>query len=661
MTDSKRQQDALLTLAFSIQANPGAYAVLLGAGVSAPSGAPTAWGILSDLTSRVALLSDLEPEDPIAWYESHYGESARYENLLEKLAPTPLERQRLLRSYFEPTAAELESGIKAPTAAHRAIARLVRSGSVKVIMTLNFDRLMEQAIRSEGIEPTVVASPADAEGLAPLHTLDCCVIHLHGDYLSPASMLNTVSELESYNPAVAKLLRRVLEDYGLIIAGWSSAYDPALRAAIAQHYPAGLTMAWIEPGQPTPEASELSTLKKGLLLTTDADEGFGSLADAVAALMVRESRHPLTVSVAVETAKRELSGRHVAIGLHDTLNQELSRLHEHRDFHLPNHQSDEPYGGYLAMVDRIEEATKVSCALISTLAYWGDAATDDWWINELARFSTRVNSGGSVKLLDLKLVAGSALYYSAGIAAAASGRYDLLGRILRMRQPDPYRGDHKLLATVLDAGAVYSEAGDGVSRLQTLLDPVFREALSLSNLTMDYTWQLFEVLRLAIATMDGARFGTQLTRYEEMTEALKVADEQLVTAESSGVNVDSAREDLATANDNQGRALGSIANEVPLGRPHILTIDLRGEDRYRSPVAEALANALLSDGEAHPLISSGFAVDPLPLATAISAVSVAAGRLGDKIAWGQLPSGGGFVPTEIWLDSGKTPDELAAG
>lgn len=133
---------------------------------------------------------------------------------------------------------------------------------MRVILTLNFDRLVEQAVRAEGIEPTVVASPADVEGLAPLHALECCIVHLHGDYLNPTSMLNTATELERYTPATARLLRRILEDYGLIIAGWSSVYDPALRAAIAEHYPSRLSLAWIEPGPPSEQAT-----------ATDAQEG----------------------------------------------------------------------------------------------------------------------------------------------------------------------------------------------------------------------------------------------------------------------------------------------------------------------------------------------------------------------------------------------------
>jgi hypothetical protein len=52
-----------------------------------------------------------------------------YSQLLESLAGTPAERQAILRGYFEPTEEEREEGEKAPTPAHRAIARLRGSKS----------------------------------------------------------------------------------------------------------------------------------------------------------------------------------------------------------------------------------------------------------------------------------------------------------------------------------------------------------------------------------------------------------------------------------------------------------------------------------------------------------------------------------------------------
>ncbi|WP_416960788.1 hypothetical protein [Streptomyces sp. Agncl-13] len=61
---------------------------------------------------------------------------------------------------------------------------------------------MENALRELGIEPHVVANADDAAGLAPLHTLTCLVVHVHGDYLRPTTMLNTPEELDHYAPAV---------------------------------------------------------------------------------------------------------------------------------------------------------------------------------------------------------------------------------------------------------------------------------------------------------------------------------------------------------------------------------------------------------------------------------------------------------------------------
>ena len=55
----------------------------------------------------------------------------------------------------------------------RAIARLVRSGHVRVIVTTNFDRLMENALREEGIEPTVVfVCGHGSKGQSRLPTVD---------------------------------------------------------------------------------------------------------------------------------------------------------------------------------------------------------------------------------------------------------------------------------------------------------------------------------------------------------------------------------------------------------------------------------------------------------------------------------------------------------
>jgi hypothetical protein len=93
--------DDLLSVAFSVHSNPGAYAWPLGGGVSASSGIPTAWGVLEDLEGRAAEVRGFTPPDAIAWYTDHFGAFPTYEGVLERIAPTQIERQRLLRNYFE--------------------------------------------------------------------------------------------------------------------------------------------------------------------------------------------------------------------------------------------------------------------------------------------------------------------------------------------------------------------------------------------------------------------------------------------------------------------------------------------------------------------------------------------------------------------------------
>lgn len=658
MTAPSGDEDGLLTVAFSLHANPGAYALLLGAGVSAPSGIPTAWGVLEDLVGLLAEVAGESPEDAIEWYESKFADAPTYEGVLERIAPTQIERQRILRSYFEQSPEDIEANRKVPTEAHRSIARLVRAGAVKVIMTLNFDRLIERALKDEGIEPTVVASPADIQGMAPLHTLDCCIVHLHGDYLNPTSMLNTVSELKEYNPSTAKLLQTVLENYGLILAGWSSVYDPALRAAIAARYPSRFTLTWFEPGRVSEQANDLRMLKKGLLVSSDADTGFGRLADGVEALATRRSRHPLTIPVAVETAKRELSGRTVSIGLHDTIKREFTTLHQIPEFHLSNYHGDHDYEGMLA---RVEEATRLTGALVATLAYWGNTKTDSWWLNELARFATPANAGGLVKLLSLRMVSGGILFYASGVAAVAAQRFDLLKRMFSLRRVDRYRGEQESIARVLDGGAGYEGISNPSSRVFEIVSPLLSEALSIGFEPLDDAWQVFEVLRLAWITVQDPRFGDLRSEHAEMDEAYQDAKEAYEGMEGGADgDLELAQRNSTTAWQNRDRVLGKIARLAPAGSPHVLTVDRRTDERYQSDVALHLLNDLSSEGAAHPLVMSGFVDDVENFALALNAVNARLGILGRELSWERVRNSAGFIPSEMWLDSAKTPAELAA-
>jgi len=61
---------------------------------------------------------------------------------------------------------------------------------VRVVITTNFDRLIENALREARVEPTVIASDDATAGATPLVHSKCAVIKVHGDYLD-ARIKNT--------------------------------------------------------------------------------------------------------------------------------------------------------------------------------------------------------------------------------------------------------------------------------------------------------------------------------------------------------------------------------------------------------------------------------------------------------------------------------------
>src|SRR5882672_1291365 len=107
--------DPLVSLAFAIQSNKGAYAFLIGSGVSRAAGIPTGWEVVLDLIRKIAKLEgeNCEPE-PEIWFEQKHGVAPDYSTLLDAIAKTPAERQGLLRTYFEPSEEERSQDLKLP-------------------------------------------------------------------------------------------------------------------------------------------------------------------------------------------------------------------------------------------------------------------------------------------------------------------------------------------------------------------------------------------------------------------------------------------------------------------------------------------------------------------------------------------------------------------
>jgi hypothetical protein len=208
----------LARAAIALHRRPGSYVALLGAGISKPTGIASAWETLIDLARTAAAAEGAKPTDVIKWWQTRFGKAPTYSDVLESLAANPVDRRALLEPYFRRDEHHSALGERCPSVAHRELAGLVSSGSVRVILTLNFDHLMEEALRDEGVEPTVIVGSRGIEEMEPLHAQTAAVVHLHGEYLSP-DLLNTPDELGGYSGPTERLLRQVAEEYGLLIVG----------------------------------------------------------------------------------------------------------------------------------------------------------------------------------------------------------------------------------------------------------------------------------------------------------------------------------------------------------------------------------------------------------------------------------------------------------
>jgi hypothetical protein len=142
--------------------NTGVYAVLIGSSLSRAAQIPTGWEITLDSVRRIAAAQNVTSQTDWAdWYHAQAGKEPNYSEVIDALSSSPDEPRAILHRYIEPTEDDFREGRKIPTKAHHALASLVKVGFLRVILTTNFDRLMENALREAGIEPTVIQSEDD--------------------------------------------------------------------------------------------------------------------------------------------------------------------------------------------------------------------------------------------------------------------------------------------------------------------------------------------------------------------------------------------------------------------------------------------------------------------------------------------------------------------
>lgn len=274
MSSSPPRPPDLRTQAHALGMRATGTAWLLGAGASAESAVPTAGQLidrlLTELYARENNLTVAEVEARPNWlqnvraaYDGRKGlpalrDVAMYSAVFDRVFPEQDIRARWLEG-------ELDG--RRPHFGHRGLAAMMAAGVAPLVVTTNFDPLIEDAydgLRAVlGLPRLTVLAPhssantdyAVATDKSPL------LMKIHGD-LGTVTPMNTVDELAVGDEVLRGAVRSKLSRFGLIVVGYSGRDQAVMRMLtdVLEHdtpYPNGLTWMRRPEDELAPEVLEL--------------------------------------------------------------------------------------------------------------------------------------------------------------------------------------------------------------------------------------------------------------------------------------------------------------------------------------------------------------------------------------------------------------------
>lgn len=431
--------EKLTTLAFSMYSNKGAYALLLGSGISRSAHIPSGWEVEEKLIQKIGASQGVaESEDWHQWYKDCYQQSASYSALLGEIVKTSTERVQLMKSFFEPTDEEKELGWKNPTKAHAAIAKLAKEGYIRVILTTNFDRLLEKAFELEGVTPQVISHEGAISQATPIvHSKMPTIIKINGDYID-CQFRNTTEELDEYPEQMKLYLNRIFEEYGLITCGWSGEWDKGLIEIINGTTHSRYNSFFAYVGEAKNSIMSLSRNRLGELMPIEsADNLFSELYEQIMALEKYDANANMNHEMMMARVKKYLSSKQYDIEFADIIEkwgtEAYNQITEvaHYNFQL----SKEAFERYLEI--HLRAIAPLLDAAILT-ARWGNGWHIKLFGEILIKLCIRPMKHGEIITEGtqyLHALAPMLLLNTIGIACVKYGRFKELNNILKLSVP----------------------------------------------------------------------------------------------------------------------------------------------------------------------------------------------------------------------------------
>jgi hypothetical protein len=264
---------ALDWLADALRADPLAFTILVGAGVSRPAGLATGQDLLALLAAG---RGEASAGSLVDWYVRTFGGWPSYEAIA--CAQGSADGRTSPAELFEPTRAERAAGVKVPQAAHQALARLASAGYIRLFVTTNFDRLIETALADAGVPARVVAPATGVDPLV-LPPDRVTVVKLHGDWATMRPKVLARRQTAYSDRRIVTMIGDIVAQYHMIVCGWSGEWDVALRCALADG-PSHRRMFWAAIDEPGAAAAIVISARRAEVIRIEgADRLFADLAD----------------------------------------------------------------------------------------------------------------------------------------------------------------------------------------------------------------------------------------------------------------------------------------------------------------------------------------------------------------------------------------------
>ncbi len=459
---------------------PGAFALLLGSGISDSAGIPSGGKIAFELARRLMLANNpSSTANPRNWYAGKYKEQPSYSKIIKRIAKTKEEEISVLRDFIEPSSLDISEGRKVPSDAHKAIATLVRLGFVRLILTTNFDHLLEDAIKQEGISLRVLRDPKQFSAPYLLH--ECTIAMLNGDY-TMGNILNSDEELSSFRNrgSIRDFLKRVFQEYGLVICGWSGESDPAISGLLASSFRSTYSLYWIayrasrkklRLGKPA--ARIVQEASGRVIEMAGSDEFFAALLDAV--LDYKEATRPLKTSAEMVAAvKRYLPDPRKWIRLQSLFEDAIEDVN-HKRFHLDMDPHFKKIGReeFQDTLRYYEKHSERLLRMMGELAYRGSSVPKNLISKSIRDLMCTGQRSSSRTFGPLQLYPALLLAYAAGMCAIANRNYYLLPEIFLQ---EIYIDPSTATRDDLNINSVFSDEGQ-----RLLDDPLMRYCSAVSE------------------------------------------------------------------------------------------------------------------------------------------------------------------------------------